>query len=80
MKHKKHQNQSREQLSFSEQLRQSVVNKPCEFAKLWGCAGDSFIENKRKQRIYTTIEIVVGVIIGALVVHFLSSPERWIRL
>ena len=80
MEQKKHQKQSREQLPFSEQLRQSILNQPCGLAGLWGRAADSFPENKRKQRIHTIIAVVVGVVIGALAMHFLSSPERWIRL
>lgn len=63
-----------------EQLRQNIINQPCDLAALWGRAADSFPQNKRKQRIRTTIAVVVGVIIGALAMHFLSSPERWIRL
>ena len=39
-----------------------------------------FNKNMHKQGIRITIAIVAGKIIGALVVHFLSSPERWIRL
>jgi fatty acid desaturase len=80
MEQKKRQKQNQEQLSFSEQLRQSIMNQPCDLAALWGRAADSFTQNKRKQRIRTTIAVVVGVIIGALVIHFSSSPERWIRL
>ena len=76
----KHQKQSREQLPFSEQLRQNIINQPCDLASLWGRAADSFPQNKRKQRIRIAIAVAVGVIIGALVMHFLSSPERWIRL
>ena len=76
----KHQQQNQEQLPFSEQLRQSILNQPCDPADLWGRAADSFPQNKRKQRIRTTITFVVGVIIGALVMHFSASPERWIRL
>ena len=76
----KHQQQNKEQLPFSEQLRQCIINQPCNPADLWGRAADSFPQNKRKQRIRTTITFVVGVIIGALAMHFLSSPERWIRL
>ena len=76
----KHQQQNQEQLPFSEQLRQSIINQPCDLATLWGRAADSFPENKRKQRIRTTIAVVVGVVIGALAMHFLLSPERWIRL
>ena len=80
MEQKKHQKQNQEQVPFSEQLRQSIINHPCDPADLWGRASDSFPQNKRKQRIRTTITFVVGVIIGALTMHFLSSPERWIRL
>lgn len=76
----KHQKQSREQLPFSEQLRQSIINQPYDLAVLWGRAADSFPQNKRKQRFRIAIAVVVGIIISALVMHFLSSPERWIRL
>lgn len=80
MEQKKHQKQSREQLPFSEQLRQSIINQSYDLANLWGRAADSFPQNKRKQRIRIAIAVAVGVIIGALTMHFLSSPERWIRL
>ena len=80
MEQKKHQKQDQEQLPFSAQLRQSIINQPCDPADLWGRAADSFPQNKRKLRICTAIAVAVGVIIGALVMHFLSSPERWIRL
>ena len=80
MEQKKHQKPSQEQLPFSEQLRQSIINQPCNFAELWGRAADSFPKNKRKQRIRIAIAVTVGIIIGALALHFLSSPERWIRL
>ena len=80
MEQKKHQRQHQEQLPFSEQLRQSIINQPCDLTSLWGRAADSFPQNKRKQRIRIVIAVVVGVIIGALAMHFLSSPERWIRL
>ena len=80
MEQKKHQKPSQEQLPFSEQLRQSIINQPCDPADLWGRAADSFPQNKRKQRIRIAIAVAVGVIIGALAMHFLSSPERWIRL
>ena len=80
MEHEKHQKPSQEQLPFSEQLRQSIINQPCDLVTLWGCAADSFPENKRKQRIRIAIAVVVGIIIGVLAMLFLSSPERWIRL
>ena len=76
----KHQKQNQEQLPFSEQLRQSIINQPRDLADLWGRAADSFPQNKRKQRIRIAIAVAVGVIIGALAMHFFSSPERWIRL
>ena len=80
MEQKKHQKQSQEQLPFSEQLRQSIINQPYDLSELWGRAADSFPQNKRKQRIRSAIAVVVGVIISALAMHFFSSPERWIRL
>ena len=80
MGHMKHQRQSQEQLPFSEQLRQSIINQLCNLASLWGRAADSFPQNKRKQRIPLAIAVAVGVIIGALTMHFSYSPERWIRL
>ena len=80
MEQKKHQKQHQEQLPFSEQLRQSIINQPYDLANLWGRAADSFPQNKRKQLIRIAIAVVVGVVIGALAMHFLSSPERWIRL
>ena len=80
MEQMKHQKQSQEQSPFSELLRQSIINQPCDLAALWGRAADSFPQNKRKQRIRAAITLAVGVILGALAMHFLSSPERWIRL
>ena len=80
MGQKKHQQQSQEQLPFSEQLRQNIINPPCDLTSLWGRAADSFPQNKRKQRIRIAIAVVVGVTIGSLVMHFLSSPGRCIRL
>ena len=80
MEQKKHQKPSQEQLPFSEQLRQSIINQPCDPADLWGRAADSFSKNKRKRRICTAIAVAIGVVIGAVLMHFLSSPERWIRL
>lgn len=64
----------------SDNLIQQMMSQPCDLASLWGRAADSFPQNKRKQRTRTAIAVVVGGIIGALVMHFLSSPERWIRL
>ena len=80
MEQKKHPEQNQEQLPFSEQLRQSVMNQPYDLAALWGRAADSFPQNKCKRRIRIAIAVVVGVVIGTLAMHFLSSPERWIRL
>ena len=80
MEQKKHQEQNQEQLPFSEQLRQSIINQPCDLATLWGRAADSFPQNKRKQRIHIAIAVVVGIVIGALAMYFLSSPERCILL
>lgn len=80
MEQERHQKQNQEQFPFSEQLRQSIINQPYDPATLWGRAADSFPQNKRKQRIRIAIAVVVGVVISTLAMHFLSSPERWIRL
>ena len=80
MGQKIHKEQQSEPLPFSEQLRQSIINQPYDLAVLWGRAADSFPQNKRIQRFRIAIAVVVGVIIGTLAMHFLSSPERWIRL
>lgn len=80
MEQKKHHKQSQEQLPFSEQLRQNLISQPCDLASLWGRAADSFSQNRHKRRIHTAIVVILGVVIGALAMHFLSSPERWIRL
>ena len=80
MEQMKPKQQTQEQSPFSEQLRQSIINQSCSPADLWGRAADSFQQNKRKQRIRIAIAVVVGVIIGALAMHFLSSPERCIQL
>lgn len=80
MEQKKRQKKNQEQLPFSEQLRQSIINQPYDPISLWGRAADSFPQNKRKQRLRSAIAVVVGVIISALAMHFFSSPERWIRL
>lgn len=80
MEQERHQKQNQEQLPFSEQLRQSILNQSCDLSDLWGRAADSFPQNKSKQRICIAIAVVTGVIIGAFAMHFLSSPERWIRL
>lgn len=71
--------QNRKEKSFSEQLVESIANEPFT-TKHWQRCADSFPENKQKQRKQTAIAVAVGVIIGALAMHFLSSPERWIRL
>ena len=80
MKQQKHHQQTQEQLPFSEQLRQSIINQPCDLAAMWGRAADSFPQNKHKQRFRIAVAVVVCIIIGALAMRFLSSPERWIRL
>ena len=67
-------------LPFSERLRQSIINQSYDLAALWGHAADSFPQNKHKRRIRIAIAVAIGIVIGALAMHFLSSPERWIRL
>ena len=77
---KNQQTKDSQEKKYSDNLMQQMMSQPCDLAMLWGRAADSFPQNKRKQRIRTTIAVVVGVVIGALAMHFLSSPERWIRL
>ena len=80
MEQKSQQTIDFQEKKHSDNLIQQMMSQPCDLAALWGRAADSFPENKRKQRIRTAIAVVVGVVIGALAMHFLSSPERWIRL
>ena len=81
MEQKKNQQiKDSQEKKYSDNLIQQMMSQPCDLAALWGRAADSFPQNKRRQRIRITIAVVVGIIIGALAMHFLSSPERWIAL
>ena len=81
MEQKKNQQiKDSQEKKYSDNLIKQMMSQPCDLAALWGRAADSFPQNKRKQRIRITIAVAVGIIIGALAMHFLSSPERWIRL
>ena len=80
MEQKNQQTKDSQEKKHSDNLIKQMMSQPCDLAMLWGRAADSFHENKCKQRIRITIAVVVGIIIGALAMHFLSSPERWIRL
>ena len=62
MEQKKHQRQHQEQLPFSEQLRQSIINQLRDPAVLWGRAADSFPQNKRKQRLRSAGKITYSTI------------------
>ena len=77
---KNQQTKDSQEKKYSDNLIRQMMSQPCDLATLWGRAADSFPQNKRKQRIRITVALAVGVIIGALAMHFLSSPERWIRL
>ena len=77
---KNQQTKDSQEKIHSDNLIRQMMRQPCDLAALWGRAADSFPENKRKQRIRITVAVVVCIIIGALAMHFLSSPERWIRL
>lgn len=63
----------------SDNLILQMMRQPCDLATLWERAADAFPQNKRKQHIRTAITLIIGIVIGAFM-HFLSSPERWIRL
>ena len=81
MEQKKNQQiKDSQEKKYSDNLIKQMMSQPCDPADLWGRAADSFPQNKRRQRIRITIAVVVGIIIGALAMHFLSSPERWIAL
>lgn len=80
MEQKNQQTKDSQEKKHSDNLIQQMMSQPCDLAALWGRAADSFPQNKRKQRIRITVAVVVGIIIGALAMHFFSSPERWIRL
>lgn len=77
---KNQQTKDSQEKKYSDNLIRQMMSQPCNLASLWGRAADSFPENKRKQRIRIAIAVAVGIILGALAMHFLSSPERWIRL
>ena len=77
---KNQQTKDSQEKKYSDNLIRQMMSQPCALAALWGRAADSFPQNKRRQRIRITIAVVVGIIIGALAMHFLSSPERWIAL
>ena len=74
------QTKDSQEKKHSDNLIRQMMSQPCDLAALWGRAADSFPQNKCKQRIRIAIAVAVGVIIGALAMHFLFSPERWIRL
>ena len=40
--------QKKQNMQKSEQLRQSIINQPCDPADLWGRAADSFPQYKLK--------------------------------
>ena len=72
--------QHNERLPFSEQLRQAFLTEPFDVAEEWHRAAASFPENRKRQRRIVMLAVVIGVIIGAVAMHFLASPERWIRI
>ena len=80
MERKREQPKSEEQLSFSEQLTQHIASDGFSIAEMFDRASASYPRNRRKQHLRIAIAVAIGVIIGALAIYFLSSPERWIRL
>lgn len=81
MEQKKNQHtKDSQEKKHSDNLIRQMMSQSCHLATLWGRAVGSFPQNKRKQRIRIAIAVVVGVVISTLAMHFLSSPERWIRL
>ena len=80
MEQKNQQTKDSQEKKHSDNLIRQMMSQPCDLAALWGRAADWFPQNKRTQRIRIAVAVVVGVVIGALAMHFLSSPEHWIRL
>ena len=80
MEQKNQQTIDSQEKKHSDNLIKQMMSQPCDLAALWGRAADSFPQNKRKQCTRTIIAVAVGIVIGVLAMHFLSSPERWIRL
>ena len=79
MEQKQTNEQNCKEKAFSEQLVESLTNKPFT-AEHWQRCADSFPENKQRQRKQTATAVAIGIVIGVVLMHFLSSPERWIRL
>lgn len=74
------QQENNDTLSFSEQLTQHIASISFDIADMFSRASQSCPQNRRRQRIRTAIAVAIGFVIGALAMHFFSSPERWIRL
>ena len=72
---KNQQTKDSQEKKYSDNLIKQMMSQPCDLAALWGRAADSFPENKRKQRIRITVAVVVGIIIGALAMHFCPRPS-----
>ena len=79
MEQKQTNEQNCKEKAFSEQLVESLANKPFT-AEHWQRCADSFPKNKQRQQKQIAVAIAIGVVIGVVLMHFLSSPERWIRL
>ena len=69
-----------ERLTFDEQLTQYIANESFNMADVFARAAQSYPQNRRRQRIRNAIAVAIGIVIGALAMYFLSSPERWIQL
>ena len=80
MEQKREQPKSEEQLSFSEQLTQHIASDGFSIAEMFDRASASYPRNRRKQHLRTALAVAIGFVLGALAMHFLSSPECWIRL
>ena len=76
MEQKREQPKGEEQLSFSEQLTQHIASESFDLANVFSRAAQSYPQNRRKQHLRTVLAVAIGFVIGALVMHFLSSPER----
>lgn len=78
MEQQKGDNRDYVKKAFSELLIECMAEEPFP-AELWQRAADSLPANRQRQRIRMAIAVGIGVLVGTVLMYFLSSPERWIR-
>lgn len=78
MKWQKRDNRDYRKKPFSELLIERIAEEPFP-AELWQRAADSLPANRQRQRIRMAIAVGIGVLVGMVLMYFLSPHERWIR-